>query len=113
MQGYFIVTRYNPEVAHAVCKNCIDTENFTLQHGCDTVFIGEDFAGTVTCSVCDAQIDGEFVEPKPQSFTVTVEVIVYADNIDIETAADASEYVVDILDGYFEHAEATDVKEHF
>ena len=112
MQGFIIIDG-SGDATETVCKGCYDNGITFKVNRSQTVFLGSDVQFEVPCSTCDTVIDGVEEEPKPTSFTVTVEVTVYADHLDIETGADAAEYVVDILGGYFEYSEATDVKEHF
>lgn len=110
MQGY-LLTEGTDATGVAACLDCARNGNRSID-GRETVWLGEDFIGRIPCTTCDVEIDGVEEEPKPQSFTVTVEVLVLAD-ADVVTAADAGEYVVDILAGYFDCSEHTDVKEHF
>lgn len=109
MQGFVIKTKaYGVSI---LCTECMATQvspSAVEEH----MPLDARLERTVECYNCEAEIDGEKEEPKPQSFTVTVEVVVYADD-DVQTAVDASDYVVDILAGYFDHSEATEAKEHF
>ena len=110
MQGYLILN--DEDATETVCKQCYDNGITFKVNTKRWIFLGSDMQFEVPCCTCDTVIDGVEEEPKPTSFTVTVEVLVNADD-DIVTAADAGEYVVDILAGYFDHSEHTDVKEHF
>lgn len=111
MQGY-IITK-GGEVYETLCEECYDTGMLAGVRENPTVFIGSYVHFEIPCSICGNSIDGVEEDPKPTSFTVTVEVVVYADVVDVETGVEAGEYVTSILDSYVSYCEYTDVKEHF
>ena len=109
MQG-FLLTEGTDATGLAACLDCTRNGNRSID-GRETVWLGEDFIGKIPCTTCDAVIDGEEEEPRPESFTVTVQVVIYASD-DIETAQDAQDLVEQEL-CHFEGVEVQDVLEHF
>lgn len=106
MQGRVVKTAVFGVVV--LCAECANWNNLS---GADHIALEGLLQSNMVCSVCDAVIDGEEEEPKPESFTVTVQVVIYASD-DIQTAQDAQDLVEQEL-CHFESVEVQDILEHF
>lgn len=112
MQGYIIID--SGEATETVCKQCYDNGITFKVNTKDWIFLGSDFKVEVPCYTCDTVIDGVEEKPKPHSWTVTVEVVVYhSEDEDLYTESDARDRVESALYDEFGDVRIVDSVEHF